>query len=81
MFGYIFVVSRLRVGHSLKFGLSTRSLILQGPQTDMEEESDLSVTELKALAAEKAKKKAGKFSFFFCLFLSDLFPLILFECY
>jgi hypothetical protein len=47
----------------------------------MEEESDLSVTELKALAAEKAKKKAGKFSFV-CLFvLLDLFPLILFECY
>jgi hypothetical protein len=34
----------------------------------MEEESDLSVTELKALAAEKAKKKAGKFSFVFVCF-------------
>jgi hypothetical protein len=42
----------------------------------MEEESDLSVTELKALAAEKAKKKAGKLSFV-CFFSS----LVSFVCW
>ena len=35
-------------------------LIVQGPPDDMEAESDLSVTQLKAIAAEKAKAKADE---------------------
>lgn len=49
---------RLRVGHGIKAGGSTRLLILQGPQDDMEDENELSMSELKQLAAEKAKLKA-----------------------
>ena len=46
---------RLRVGHNIKAGGSTRLLILQGPDDDMEDESALTVTELKELSAQKAK--------------------------
>ncbi|KAM9708211.1 kanadaptin [Menidia menidia] len=57
---------RLRVGHVLKFGGSTRLFVLQGPEFDEEEESELSVTELRERArkqkAELERKMMGDFS-------------------
>uniref|UniRef100_A0A1A8GLK1 Solute carrier family 4 (Anion exchanger), member 1, adaptor protein n=1 Tax=Nothobranchius korthausae TaxID=1143690 RepID=A0A1A8GLK1_9TELE len=44
---------RLHVGHVLKFGGSTRLFVLQGPEFDEEEESELTVTELR----ERARKQ------------------------
>ncbi|XP_035023136.1 kanadaptin [Hippoglossus stenolepis] len=50
---------RLRVGHVLKFGGSTRLFILQGPEFDEEEESELTVTELRE-HARKQKEELEK---------------------
>ncbi|XP_077586705.1 kanadaptin [Stigmatopora nigra] len=47
---------RLRVGHVLKFGGSTRLFVLQGPESDEEEESDLTVTELR----ERGRKQRAE---------------------
>uniref|UniRef100_A0A3Q3VUA2 FHA domain-containing protein n=1 Tax=Mola mola TaxID=94237 RepID=A0A3Q3VUA2_MOLML len=47
---------RLRVGHVLKFGGSTRLFILQGPEYDEEQESELTVTELR----EQARKQRAE---------------------
>ncbi|KAM6912790.1 kanadaptin [Xenentodon cancila] len=44
---------RIRVGHVLKFGGSTRLFVLQGPEFDEEEESELTVTQLR----ERAQKQ------------------------
>ncbi|XP_072266087.1 kanadaptin [Pyxicephalus adspersus] len=38
---------RIRVGHVMKFGGSTRLFILQGPEEDEEAESELTVTQIK----------------------------------
>ena len=37
----------VKVGHILKLGLSTRLFLLQGPEQDMEDESELTITQLK----------------------------------
>ncbi|XP_026322681.1 kanadaptin [Hyposmocoma kahamanoa] len=43
---------RVRVGHQIKFGTSTRTFIVLGPDFDCEGESELSVTEIKKKALE-----------------------------
>ncbi|XP_014095682.3 kanadaptin isoform X1 [Bactrocera oleae] len=47
------VFIRMRVGHMLRLGASTRSYILQGPEEDSEPESDLTVTELREQQKQK----------------------------
>lgn len=44
---------RVRVGYMLGFGGSTRRLILQGPDTDAEPESELGITAMKQLRAQQ----------------------------
>ncbi|XP_041107047.1 kanadaptin [Polyodon spathula] len=51
---------RLKVGYVLKFGGSTRLFILQGPDSDVEAESELSVTELKDLRRKQKEELERK---------------------
>lgn len=44
----------------LRLGCSQRSYILTGPEDDQEDESELSVTELKQLKAQKIKEHQEK---------------------
>lgn len=48
---------RVRVGYMLKFGASTRNYILQGPDFDVEAESELSITEMKEMRLVKEQQK------------------------
>ncbi|KAG1691074.1 Kanadaptin [Nymphon striatum] len=50
------VFYRIRVGHIIKFGKSTRMFVLQGPDFDQEEESEETVTELIEKGSEKKRK-------------------------
>ncbi|XP_029890283.1 kanadaptin isoform X2 [Aquila chrysaetos chrysaetos] len=47
---------RVRVGHGLRFGGSSRLFFLQGPKEDQESESELTVTQLKALFKQQQAK-------------------------
>ncbi|KAL0280490.1 UNVERIFIED_CONTAM: hypothetical protein PYX00_001762 [Menopon gallinae] len=44
---------RVQVGHLLKIGWSSRNYLLQGPETDVEPESELTITEMKELQAKR----------------------------
>ncbi|XP_069708701.1 kanadaptin [Phaenicophaeus curvirostris] len=51
---------RVRVGHGLRFGGSSRLFLLQGPEEDQESESELTVTQLKALRKQQQAKLEKK---------------------
>ncbi|CAK1546419.1 unnamed protein product [Leptosia nina] len=44
--------TRVRVGHQIKFGTSTRTYVMLGPDYDCEGESELTVTEIKRRAEQ-----------------------------
>ncbi|XP_032667757.1 kanadaptin isoform X4 [Odontomachus brunneus] len=48
---------RLHGGHMIKFGCSQRKYILQAPAEDQEDESELTVTELKEKRLDKIREK------------------------
>ncbi|KAK8782918.1 hypothetical protein V5799_015741 [Amblyomma americanum] len=47
---------RLKVGHMVKFGGSSRNFILEGPEDDQEDESELTVTEIKELRRKQEEE-------------------------
>ncbi|CAH1407547.1 unnamed protein product [Nezara viridula] len=54
------IYARIKVGHMIKFGCSTRFFLLQGPEYDQEEESDLTLTELKEKRKLELEEKTRK---------------------
>ncbi|XP_075554872.1 kanadaptin [Dermacentor variabilis] len=51
---------RLRVGYLVKFGGSSRNFILEGPDDDQEDESDLTVSEIKQLRKKQEEEARQK---------------------
>ncbi|GBP48332.1 Kanadaptin [Eumeta japonica] len=49
--------TRVKVGHQIKFGTSTRTYILLGPEFDCDGESELTVTEIKQKALQMKLEK------------------------
>ncbi|CAH1262183.1 SLC4A1AP [Branchiostoma lanceolatum] len=50
------VYYRLRVGYMIKFGGSSRMYVLQGPDEDQEDESEMTATELRDLHRQEREK-------------------------